>query len=218
MCAKRKGVYMSVHTDYKESILKPYINFETERLHIRSLLVEDRDAFMALRKSNSQISVAYSAISDFEELEWQNELESSEDLYLSVFLKSTNRLVASASIQHYREEAVELGYDVSGDFRNRGYASELVKGLVSEIRRLRKDARIIIKIDKDNVASIRVAEKCGAVRKETADSFVNKLYESLSKDDREAMLACSEEDGSNELEELLDQSRDSVLIYEFLNN
>jgi len=197
---------------------KPYIDFETERLHIKSLSEEDRDAYMALRKANSPISIAYSALSDFEDQEWQSELQSSDDIYLSVFLKSTDRLIASASIQHYREEAVELGYDVSGEFQNQGYASEIVKGLVSEIRRLRRNARIIKKIDKDNVASIRVAEKCGTVWKETADSFVNKLYEILSKDAGEAILASSKEDGGNELEELLDQSRDSVLVYEFLNN
>ena len=58
---------------------KPYIDFETERLHIRSVDKEDRDVYMALRISNSPIAAAYSSMSGFTDFEWEGELNAEDD-------------------------------------------------------------------------------------------------------------------------------------------
>ena len=44
-------------------VKKPYIDFETKRLHIRSVVPEDNDVYMALRISNSPISAVYATMS-----------------------------------------------------------------------------------------------------------------------------------------------------------
>ena len=80
-------------------MIKPYIDFETERLHIRSVTKEDKEDFMALRIHNSDISSVYSEVSGFEDLEWESELNSEKDIYLSIFRKTDEVFVASASIQ-----------------------------------------------------------------------------------------------------------------------
>ena len=53
-------------------MIKPYIDFETERLHIRSVTKEDKEDFMALRIHNSDISSVYSEVSGFKDLECNN--------------------------------------------------------------------------------------------------------------------------------------------------
>ncbi|MCR4657806.1 MAG: GNAT family N-acetyltransferase [Lachnospiraceae bacterium] len=105
---------------------KPYLDFETERLHIRTVSEADRDAYMSLRVGNSTISVAYSAISGFEDFEWESELNDEKDIYLSVFIKDEEIFIASASLQDYQSDTIEMGYDVVEGYRNHGHATEIV--------------------------------------------------------------------------------------------
>ena len=110
---------------------KPIIDFETERLHIRSVQECDKEAYIALRIQNSMTPKAYEKIPGFRDYEWESELNGDGDLFLSVFLKPEELFVASASIQHYKKPAIEIGYDVVKEYQNRGIATELIKGLVN---------------------------------------------------------------------------------------
>ena len=187
-------------------MIKPYIDFETERLHIRSVTKEDKEDFMALRIHNSVISSVYSEVSGFEDLEWESELNSEKDIYLSIFRKTDEVFVASASIQAYEKTTIELGYDVSEAYRNRGYATEIIRGLGAEVHRKFPGARVIIRIEKDNIASRKAAEKGGGILTQNEDSLVNQWFAKL-KD------LCNDET-KNEIGELLEQGKDSVCVYE----
>lgn len=126
---------------------------------------------MNIRKGNSVISSAY-RFPGFEDFEWDSELNSPDSVYLSVFIKTTGMLVASASIQKYIGPEIELGYDVADGYRNKGIATEVVKALLEEVHRRFPKTRVVVRTENDNAASRRVAEKCGGVLTESEDTFM----------------------------------------------
>ncbi len=187
---------------------KPIIDFETERLHIRNVSECDKDEYMSLRVNNSPTSKAYSVIPGFRDFEWDGELHCDHDIYLSVFLRPDEIFVASASIQHYRNETVELGYDVVEEYRNRGFATEIVKGLVMTVHDLDLRKRIIIRTDIENEASKKVAEKCGAKIIEYEDPFVSRM---LSK----TLDSYKDSKKYNDVKQYVEKNKSSVCVYEF---
>ena len=194
----------------KAEIKKPYIDFETERLHIRTVAPEDRDDYMALRIGNSPISAAYAAMQGFTDYEWEGELHAEDDIYLSVFQKQGGAFVASASVQHFRSGCIEFGYDAVDGYRNQGIATEVVKSLLAEVHRLFPETAVIIRVGKDNMSSRRVAEKCGGVLIGSEDSIVGRLIERYtdSAQSRDGYLM------SDDLIAALERGKDYVCIYE----
>ena len=195
--------------------VKPYIEFETGRLRIQPVTEEDRADYMSLRVNNSEMSSAYETMPGFEDMEWNEELNSDEDIFFSVRLKIEGIFVASASIQNFKKSTIELGYDVCKEYQNQGIATELLKQLYIEAHRHFKDAEIIIKINKDNDASRRVAEKCGATFIRYDDSFVSKeISDFLSNYNNKDGI---EQDKSYSLlSQAVDDGKNSVCIYKFM--
>ena len=191
-------------------VKKPYIDFETKRLHIRSVVPEDNDVYMALRISNSPISAVYATMPEFADYEWNGELLSEDDIYLSVFQKRDGTFVASASIQHFKSSRIEFGYDVVKEYRNRGIATEIVNGLLAEVHRRFPEAVAIIRVGKENAISRRVAEKCGGVMIGNEDSFVDRLIKSNA----ENAQARAGDLMSDDLMTALELGKDYVCIYE----
>ena len=149
------------------------MDFETKRLHIRSVEEKDKEPYMSLRSNNSDFSAAYEILPGFFDYEWEGELNSKEDIYLSVFFKDNGIFVGSASIQSYKEDIAELGFDVCKEYWNQGIATEILNGLIGEAYRLYKFSKIVVRANKDNLASRRVAEKCGGAFEGYEDSPVN---------------------------------------------
>lgn len=56
---------------------------------------------------------------------------------------------------------VEIGYSVAPEFRNLGFATELVRGLVQQALSIPGVVRLIAHTSTANPVSIRVLEKCG---------------------------------------------------------
>ena len=196
------------------SNVKPFIDFETERLHIRSVIEADKNEYMALRVNNSNISKAYSIMPDFTDYEWDGELNGEEDIHLSVFLKLDGIFVASASVQNYQEETVEIGYDVKEESRNAGIATEIVKGLLAEVHRLFPKSKVIIRADYENDASKRVAEKCGGVLIRREDSLACRMF-SITKNALEAEGKDFEQSEQYaDMRALMEKGKDAVCVYE----
>lgn len=193
---------------------KPFIDFETDHLYIRNVAEEDKDDYMSLRVNNSNISMAYSIIPDFTDFEWNGELNGQDDIYFSVFRKPDKSFVASASIQNYREETAELGYDVKEGYRNMGIATELIKGLLAEFHRLLPDTKVIIRADHENDASRRVAEKCGGTLIRMEDSFAYRIFSATKKSLEEAGKDIDQSDSYNDMRELMEKGKNSVYVYE----
>lgn len=55
----------------------------------------------------------------------------------------------------------EIGYSVAPEFRRRGFASEMIKALVSRAFATRGVSRVVAETAADNMASRRALEKCG---------------------------------------------------------
>jgi len=82
-----------------------------------------------------------------------------------------NRIVGEVSIRHrlndfLRRIGGHIGYSVVPEFRRRGYATEMLRQSLMICRKRLKVERVLLVCDDDNVASIRVIEKCGGVLKE----------------------------------------------------
>lgn len=188
------------------SAIKPEIHIETERLIIKTLCEEDRLAYMSLRKQSSDIAVAYEMFPEFNNYEWEAELNSEVDIYLSVFRKVDGIFVASASIQDFNEEVVELGYDVVNEYRNQGIATEIVIALVAEAHRLFNESKVVIRVNNDNDASKRVVEKCGGKFYKSDDGILCKTISKLAESTGREIDPSIREAGEN--------GKDSVSIYE----
>lgn len=190
---------------------RPKIEAETDRLIIRPVMECDKDAYMFLRASVSDLALAYKALPGFSDYEWESELEGEDSLHFSVFQKTDGRFVASASIQDYQRETVELGYDVVEGYRNLGYATEIAKSLMEKVHDLFPEAKILVKMRKDNEASKRVAEKCGGVFAGYEDTIVSKTTKkALANCDGES---ARDEKKREELQRVIEKGKNGVLVY-----
>ncbi len=188
------------------STLKPEIHIETDRLIIKTLCEEDRIAYMSLRTQSSDLAVAYEMLPEFKNYEWEAELNSEEDIYLSVFRKADGVFVASASIQNFDEDVVELGYDVVAEYRNQGIATELVRALIVESHSLFNESKVVIRVNNDNEASKKVAEKCGGKFFRNDDS---PLYKAISE-----LAETLGEKADPSIREAVENDKDTVILYE----
>ena len=70
---------------------------------------------------------------------------------------------------------VEIGYGIDEQFQKKGFAMEGVKALVDWAKKQKNVLYVIAEIEKDNIASIKVAENIGMVKyKETEENFYYK--------------------------------------------
>ena len=142
---------------------KPIINFDTARLYIRSVEESDKEAYMNLRVETSEITQAYQSFPGFRDHEWNEELNSQKDIFLAVFLKENDMMIASASFQNYESDCIEFGFDVTERYRKQGIATELVQGMLEIVHTLFPGKMVNIKTNATNTACRRVAEKCGGI-------------------------------------------------------
>ena len=96
---------------------RPRIEFETRRLRVRSLEEVDKDDYMALCIETSESTGLFQDPVYYEQV-WKDVLATRRTLCLSVFHIGTGDYVASASVQNYMKNAVDIGFDVVADYRN----------------------------------------------------------------------------------------------------
>ncbi len=140
---------------------KPRISFFTDRLYVRSVEESDKEKYMDLREATSSLASAYKSFPGFRDHEWEGEFNSPNEIYVAVFLKDSQDLVASASFQKFDTDTIEFGFDVAEAYRNQGIATELIKGMIQTEHTLFPGKPFVIRTDVDNAACRRVAEKCG---------------------------------------------------------
>ena len=194
--------------------MKPVINFETDRMYARSVVETDRDIIMALRMDVSDLSTLYKRREDLQEIEWDDTLNSDNNISLAVFLKKDDSFVACSSFQGFRNDTIELGCDVVKEYRNQGLATELTMGMILTAESLFSAKSIIIKTSKENEASKRVAEKCGGVLIGTEPSWfaqgLERLMKSLGETDYPDEAWAKEKE---EALEIIESGKDGVYIY-----
>ena len=193
---------------------KPLIYFETDHLYVRSIQEKDKEYYMTLRRDTSSIAQAYTVLPEFCDIEWDNELNSTEDIYLAVFLKENGTFVASASYQGFNTDSIEIGFDVVKEYRNQGIGTELIFGMLKEERSVFCEKKILIKTEINNIACRRVIEKCGGVFCGYEPTMVAKAIESLMKSIETEELDTQEwRRKKEENAQFLEENKESVCIY-----
>lgn len=149
------------------------IELETERLIIRSF--EENDYLDMYNNWASDTDVArwlswkpHKNVTETKKLikRWiglQN--KNSENKNFAIVLKETNEVIGNLSTARFSEKfgfkKIELGYLIARKYWNRGLATESVKAFVNYLFMVKNYNRITITYDISNIASGRVASKCG---------------------------------------------------------
>ena len=191
---------------------KPIINIKTKRLIIRSVSAEDRHEYMPLRIEGSEMAFLYEANRDFEEAEWERELDSPDSIYVSVFIAESMNFVGSGSIQNFNSDSIELGVDVKKEFRRKGIATEIISALLYESHRLFPKAEVRMKMSIDNEASRKVAEKCGGTYEGREDTEFAKIMTKL-KAELDAEGISLEGKDQIERDKAIEEGHDGICCY-----
>lgn len=159
-----------------------YVFFESERLIYRTYCLEDLQDVHAQFNEKSRRRWFYFQEPDCLTLEFaEREVRSrmvftpdninllSDDFGLGISLKYGGDLIGFIGLSKFHGdeelEDVEVGYQISEPYQGSGYATEAARAAVQwglkELRRIGAKAKIVAKIEHENLSSRRVAEKAG---------------------------------------------------------
>jgi len=88
----------------------------------------------------------------------------------SVRIKTSNRLIGGCGCIH-QDGLFQVGYVFSPSVWGQGYATEVCKGLVTEILKYPGLRRLCSFVDVENQASARVLEKSGFIKEQLATDY-----------------------------------------------
>lgn len=92
-------------------------------------------------------------------------------IYLIILHDGTNSISIGFIQLLHRESCIEIGYTVIEDYQGKGFATEALKLALTIARK--KEKKVIVCIRDDNIASQKVAIKCGFFR---TDEYIEKEY------------------------------------------
>lgn len=142
---------------------------ETERLLLRDLNIEDKEAIFEYR-SDAKINQFQSWVpKTLEEVETfihrnSKEFNKPESWYqLLITDKKTKEIIGDVGVHFIDSEnqQVEFGITLSKKHHHKGYASETLKGLTELMFKDLKKHRITTSIDPENVSSMKLMERIG---------------------------------------------------------
>jgi [ribosomal protein S5]-alanine N-acetyltransferase len=160
-------VLVSVIGSRGERVKAPGQPFDTERMHFRLLHDTDLDAVYRqfsdpemceyFSEPPMDLQAAQQTINFFQHPE--------RDPYLryGMFDRTSGELIGTCGYHHLDRELnqAELGYDVWKEHWRKGYASEALKPLIDMCFHALGVNQVYVLIDRNNLASIRTAEKFG---------------------------------------------------------
>lgn len=157
------------------------MNLETERLLIRDLTLDDKQAVFNYRsdaEANKFQSWIPETLKDVEQFIERNNKEFNQpESWYQVLIteKDTKAVIGDIGIHFFGSEnlQVELGITLNKDFQGRGYASEALKGVINFLFSDLKKHRVMASIDPENIDSLKLMERIG-FRKE--GHFVKSLF------------------------------------------
>ena len=147
---------------------RDYIRIETERLLIRTLSMEDKEAFYKYRSMPEVYkyqSMRPGSINEVEEFISKNSdarLNQPDTwMQLAVCLME-GQMIGDIGI-HFIDDKyqIEIGYTLSPEYQGRGYASEAANAIIDYAFNKLKKHRVIASVDPDNVSSVKLLERTG---------------------------------------------------------
>jgi len=149
------------------------MRFETQRLEIRPITPEDREAVLDLLMDET-VGKTYmlpeyrdrqNAVPLFERLVL---LSADESRYVAgVYLKG--QFIGMMNETEIKGSSIEMGYAYLPAFYNRGYATEAFAGAIAYLFRCGFQT-VVAGAFADNAASLRVMEKCGMTKQDYTDT------------------------------------------------
>lgn len=149
------------------------MRFETQRLEIRPIAPEDREAVLDLLMDET-VGKTYmlpeyrdrqNAVPLFERLVL---LSADESRYVAgVYLKG--QFIGMMNETEIKGSSIEMGYAYLPAFYNRGYATEAFAGAIAYLFRCGFQT-VVAGAFADNAASLRVMEKCGMTKQDYTDT------------------------------------------------
>lgn len=97
------------------------------------------------------------------------------------FLWDDDRIVGLFKIRHYLNEFLRdgpghIGYGILPDSRGKGYATIGLQLAIEKCKEIIPEDEIYLSVHKDNPASLKVQEKCGAyIVGETEDEYLTRI-------------------------------------------
>ena len=139
------------------------IIIQTDRLILRRYCKDDlRDLFEYL--SDAEV-IKYEPYKPMSLMEAREELDKriANKEMIAVVLKTTNKLIGNLYLGKREFESLEIGYVFNKQYWGQGYATEVLSELVHYAKEELGISEIYANIDERNIASLRVAEKCGVL-------------------------------------------------------
>ncbi len=183
-----------------------FINESINGFHFRSMTAEDTELFFALQSEASEVADFYRKFPDMLLISMNRHLNDANEHDIVVFQGPDDEFIGICSFQRLQESALELGYDLVKEKRGKGIGTEMVRAFILLAHAHFPDRKIVIKIREENMASRRVAEKCGATFVGLADApEVETIQRLLNKN--------TEMSHPEEAKAAMERGRNAVRIY-----
>lgn len=137
------------------------VYFETERLVLRNLIIEDVEDFFEF------MSLPETALhEDFEPYTYQQSEQAikrhlEDDCYWAVVLKGEQKMIGLLNYSEEDFDTYEIGYDFNPYFGKKGYATEACKELLNYLFEIVGARRIIAGCNEENKSSWQLLERLG---------------------------------------------------------
>ena len=156
------------------------MNIETKRLCLRPIVEGDMEQLLSLLK-NDIIKQTY-MIPDFPDEEMALRLarhfmelsQGNEKLVVGIALEG--RLIGFLNETEKESGVIEIGYALHPDFHNKGYMTEAFGAVINALLG-GGYAAVLAGAFEENLASIRVMEKCGMKRIDRTDTIDYRMKE-----------------------------------------
>lgn len=136
---------------------------QTQRLALRPIELKDRTEVYKYR-SNPEISQHLSFVPESLEDKNPKEFNLPETWFqLVIVLIETNGVIGDIGVHFFGKEnkQVELGYTLSNHHQNKGFASEAIGKVIDFLFTDLNKHRIVLSIDPENKASIKLPARLG---------------------------------------------------------
>ena len=147
------------------------MNFITERLLIRPVEIDDKEALFSYRadpETYKYLSLVPQSADDVEEFikKASREINVQGTWFQFVIIeKITNQVIGDAGIHFLdtdsKNKQVEIGYTLDRNSRGKGYAIEALSAIIDYLFSHLNNHRITASVDPTNAASIKLIERLG---------------------------------------------------------
>ena len=141
--------------------------FETNRLLVRRLSLEDLDGFHEMQSNPKVMQYVDGEVKTYQEhktelsdlIQKYDGIENDFWIY-TIELKTTSAFIGTVALVKDRDGSDEIGYRFLERYWNHGYGFEVCEGLIEYCRDIGME-RLIGYVTSQNIASKRILLKCG---------------------------------------------------------